>query len=165
MADQNEFALYPRFGKLNCLNLLHLQQHLYELEKRLEDLDIEELTPMDEDEEPEKEIVLDLMIDIPAKAPRQQSKPSKILGGSVLTARSVRFGGLSAQEKADREAEGCVGESHILQLPTHIDGRPFEKLPLSLRRCRLMGEVGETLKAYSEYTSSNPICSSSINMV
>ncbi|KAI5837599.1 hypothetical protein DFP73DRAFT_588900 [Morchella snyderi] len=47
MSDQNEFALYPRFGKLNCLNLLHLQQHLFDLEQQLEDLNLEELTSME----------------------------------------------------------------------------------------------------------------------
>lgn len=146
MSDQTEFALYPRFGKLNCLNLLHLQQHLYDLERQLEDLDTEELSVIENEE------VLspnDTTIGANTSKPRQQSGSS---GMSAISRTSIGFGGLSAQEKADRHTMGCEdGQCHILTLPTTYDtAKPVKELPLSLRRCKLMGEVSKTLKAYSE---------------
>lgn len=152
MSDQNEFALYPRFGKLNCLNLLHLQQHLYDLERKLEELDIEELSLMENKEVSRESSQEDTVtgIDIDIDKPRQQSRSSEM---SALSRRSIGFGGLSAQEKADRQAMGCEdAQCHILTLPASFSAEHSgKKLPLSLRRCRLMGEVSKTLKAYSEW--------------
>lgn len=145
MSNQNEFALYPRFGKLNCLNLLHLQQHLYDLEQKLEDLEIEESLVM----ENEVSFPDDTTTEIDTRKPRQQSGSS---GMSAISRSSIGFGGLSAQEKADRQAMGCEdGQCHILTLPAPYDTEEsVKKLPLSLRRCKLMGEISKTLKTYSE---------------
>lgn len=149
MSDQNEFALYPRFGKLNCLNLLHLQQHLYDLERKLEEIDVEELSLMENDEVWEEPSPEDTVTAMGIKKHRQNSGSSGI---SALSRRSIGFGGLSAQEKSDRQAMGCEdGQCHILTLPDPYDAeQSAKKLPLSLRRCKLMGEVSKTLKAYSE---------------
>lgn len=146
MSDQTEFALYPRFGKLNCLNLLHLQQHLYDLERQIEDLDIEERSVIEKEEVLSPE---DTNIGVNTNKPRQQSGSS---GMSAISRTSIGFGGLSAQEKADRQTMGCEdGQCHILTLPTPYNTeQSVKKLPLSLRRCKLMGEVSKTLKAYSE---------------
>lgn len=146
MSDQTEFALYPRFGKLNCLNLLHLQQHLYDLERQLEDLDIEECSVIENEEALSPD---DTIIGTNTRKPRQQSGSS---GMSAISRTSIGFGGLSAQEKADRQTMGCEGgQCHILTLPTPYNTEmSMKELPLSLRRCKLMGEVSKTLKAYSE---------------
>lgn len=156
MSDQNEFALYPRFGKLNCLNLLHLQQHLYELERKLEELDIEELSSMESEEAREVTSPDGTAIRISPGKRRQQSESSGMSRNSALSTRSIGFGGLSAQEKTDRQAMGCEdGQCHILTLPAPYDtNQALKKLPLSLRRCKLMGEVSKTLKAYSEWSIS-----------
>lgn len=150
MSDQNEFALYPRFGKLNCLNLLHLQQHLYDLERKLEELDIEELSLMENKEVWGESSPEDTVTGIGMDKSRQHSGSSEM---SKLSRRSIGFGGLSAQEKADRQAMGCEdGQCHILKLPAPFSAEQSgKKLPLSLRRCRLMGEVSKTLRAYSEW--------------
>lgn len=154
MSDQNEFALYPRFGKLNCLNLLHLQQHLFDLEQQLEDLNLEELKSIEEED------FIDNMRDALEGTEthgvrhRQQSRVSRASYSSNLSTRSAGYGGSSAQEKADREHEGCKSQGHILRIPHSLEGRTKD-LPISLRRCQLMGEVEVTLGAYSAYLSFN----------
>lgn len=150
MSDHNEFALYPRFGKLNCLNLLHLQQHLYDLERKLEELDIEEFSLMENEEAWRESSPEDTITRMEMDKPRQQSGSS---GMTALSRKSIGFGGLSAQEKADRQALGCEdGQCHILTLPASCSAeKSGKKLPLSLRRCKLMGEISKTLKAYSEW--------------
>jgi hypothetical protein len=152
MSDQNEFALYPRFGKLNCLNLLHLQQHLFDLEQQLEDLNLEELKSMEEED------LIDNVRDALEETEtsgirrRQQSRVSRASYSSNLSVRSARYGGSSSQEKADREHEGCKSQGHILRIPRSQEGQTKD-LPISLRRCKLMGEVEMTLGAYSAYLS------------
>ncbi|RPB10315.1 hypothetical protein P167DRAFT_547395 [Morchella conica CCBAS932] len=89
MSDQNEFALYPRFGKLNCLNLLHLQQHLFDLEQQLEDLNLEELKSIEEED------FIDNMRDALEGTEthgvrhRQQSRVSRASYSSNLSTRSA----------------------------------------------------------------------------
>lgn len=152
MSDQNEFALYPRFGKLNCLNLLHLQQHLFDLEQQLEDLNLEELKSMEEEDFIDNTRDALEETETPGTRRRQHSRVSRASYGSNLSARSAGYGGSSAQEKADREHEGCKSQGHILRIPRSLEGRT-KVLPISLRRCQLMGEVEITLGAYSAYLS------------
>lgn len=156
MSNQNEFALYLRFGKLNCLNLLHLQQRLYDLERKLEELDNEELSVMEYEAvqgyiTPD-DIITETDMDR-GRGRRETSTISELSGGSKSSARSTGSGGLSAHEKAYRQAVGCEdGPCDMFALPVYYDAKLSRKaLPLRFRRCKLMEEVAKALEVYSGF--------------
>ncbi|RPB05072.1 hypothetical protein L873DRAFT_1798023 [Choiromyces venosus 120613-1] len=141
MAQQDEFAIFPRFGKLNILNLLHLQQHLWELERKLEELDLEQLTETGQEN-----------LDSGNDKPRQDSRTSGTSKMSRMSGRSIGFGGFGVNEQEERRASGVTewySMHRAAQIP-ELERRNGKKLPICLRRCRLMGEVERTLKGYND---------------
>ncbi|KAL7273593.1 hypothetical protein RUND412_003532 [Rhizina undulata] len=138
--------LYPRFSQLNSLSLLHQGQHLFELERRLKDL---------EDEEPERgkehtdyrgaeEEILE-------SPPVSKSKNSIISGfskASKVSSFRSNFIGFGPEELVDgaqfRFSAGCKS------VRSSVEGNSGLEVPLSLRRCIIMRELEEALKNYNE---------------